>query len=114
MIILIPSLLLMKEKELIGSIDIKDLIIARSNQSLTQMIEEEDYFVLENDSIEKAIDMVQDYDKNAIPVLDHQHHIIGIITADDIFDELIEDYDDDYQKNSTCSRSYFIININRT
>lgn len=87
-----------ERKELIGSIDIKDLIIARSNQSLTQMIEEEDYFVLEDDSIEKAIDMVQDYDKNAIPVLDHQHHIIGIITADDIFDELIEDYDDDYQK----------------
>lgn len=83
---------------LIGLIDIKDLIIARASQSLKDMIEEEDYFVLENDSIEKAIDMVQDYDRNAIPVLDHHHHIIGIITADDIFDELIEDYDDDYQR----------------
>lgn len=84
--------------ELIGLIDIKDLIIARSSQLLKNLIEEEDYFVIEDDSIEKAINMVQDYDRNAIPVLDHYHHIIGIITADDIFDELIDDYDDDYQR----------------
>ncbi len=77
--------------ELIGLIDIKDLIIARSSQLLKNLIEEEDYFVIEDDSIEKAINMVQDYDRNAIPVLDHYHHIIGIITADDIFDELIDD-----------------------
>lgn len=82
----------------IGTIDIKDLIIARSGQLVKDIMEDEDIFIFEDDSIEKAIDMVQDYDKNAIPVLDHNHHIIGIITADDIFDELIEDYEEDYQK----------------
>lgn len=87
-----------QEDQLVGLIDLKDLIIARESQSLKSVIEEENYFVFEDDSIEKAIDMVQNYDRNAIPVLNHSHQILGIITADDIFDELIEDYDDDYQR----------------
>ena len=86
------------EKQWVGTIDIKDLIIARPGQYIEDIMEDEDIFIFEDDSIEKAIDMVQDYDKNAVPVLDHNHHVIGIITADDIFDELIEDYEEDYQK----------------
>lgn len=86
------------QNQWVGTIDIKDLIIARPGQYIKDIMEDEDIFIFEDDSIEKAIDMVQDYDKNAIPVLDHNHHVIGIITADDIFDELIEDYEEDYQK----------------
>lgn len=86
------------DEQWVGTINIKDLIIARSGQLVKDIMEDEDIFIFEDDSIEKAIDMVQDYDKNAIPVLDHSHHVIGIITADDIFDELIEDYEEDYQK----------------
>jgi magnesium transporter len=85
-------------QKLIGKIDIKDLIIAREDQKLEQIMKEDFHFVNENDSIEQAIDTIQNYDKNAIAVLDSNKHIIGIITADDIFDELIEDYDDDYQR----------------
>lgn len=91
------------EKKWVGTIDIKNLIIARQGQFIDDIMESEDIFIFEDDSIEKAIDMVQDYDKNAIPVLDHEHHVIGIITADDIFDELIEDYEEDYQKLALIS-----------
>ncbi|BCR35523.1 magnesium transporter [Mariniplasma anaerobium] len=87
-----------EDQKLIGKIDIKDLIIAREDQKMEQIMKQDFQFVNENDSIEKAIDKIQDYDKNAIAVLDVNKHIIGIITADDIFDELIEDYDDDYQR----------------
>jgi magnesium transporter len=86
------------ENQWVGTIDIKDLIIARPGQYIEDIMEDEDIFIFEDDSIEKAIDMVQDYDKNAVPVLDHNHHVIGIITADDIFDELTQDYEEDYQK----------------
>jgi magnesium transporter len=85
-------------QKLIGKIDIKDLIIAREDQKLEQIMKKDFHFVNEKDSIEQAIDMIQDYDKNAIAVLDINSQIIGIITADDIFDELIEDIDDDYQR----------------
>lgn len=87
-----------QENILIGTIDIRDLIIARANQSLTDVMEEDFQYVSDEDTIEKAIDMIQNYDRNAIPVLDKDKKMIGIITADDIFDELIDDYDDDYQR----------------
>ncbi len=89
-----------KENVLIGKIEIRELIIARANQDLKDIMKVDFHFVYENDTIEKAIDLVQNYDRNAIPVLDIEKHMIGIITADDIFDELIEDYDDDYQRYS--------------
>jgi len=38
-----------------------------------------------------------DYDKEAIAVIENQL-LVGIITSDDVFDELIESYEADYQK----------------
>ena len=91
------------EKKLIGIIDIKDLIVARSTHTLESIMDEDFQFVFEDDSIEKAIQTVVDYDRNAIPVLDHENHLIGVITGDDIFDEIIEDLDYDYQKMALLS-----------
>lgn len=92
-----------KENVLVGVVDIKDLISARATNTLESIMDEEYQFVYEDDSIEKAIQTVVDYDRNAIPVLDKEDHIIGVITGDDIFDEIIEDLDYDYQKMALLS-----------
>lgn len=86
------------DKILVGVIDLKELIIARSNQKLVNIMIADYHFVYEDDSIELAIQTVKDYDKNAIPVLDEKHHMLGIVTADDVFDELVEDIEFDYQR----------------
>jgi magnesium transporter len=82
----------------LGYVDLKDLIIARATDTLEDIIIEDDTYVYEDESIEKAIQTIKDYDRNAIPVVNHKHEILGIITADDIFDEIIESHEDDYQK----------------
>jgi magnesium transporter len=92
-----------EQKKCIGHIDLQDLIIARPNQKLNQLMVKDFPFVYANDSIEEAIQYVLDYDKNVIPVLNNEHEILGIITADDIFDELIEDYEDEYESFSQIS-----------
>ncbi len=81
-----------------GMIDIKDLIIARPSQSIHQMMDEQVPFVYADDTIEEAIKRVRDYDEHALPVLSRDNRLIGIITADDIFDEIVEDYEDDYER----------------
>ncbi len=81
-----------------GLIDLKDLIIARSTQSLHHIMDENITFVYADESIEVAIQRVRDYDERALPVLGRDGKLIGIITADDIFDEIIEDYEDDYER----------------
>jgi magnesium transporter len=91
------------DKRVIGSIDLKDLIMARPTQTLLSIMREDFHFVYEDESIEKAIETVMDYDKNAIPVLDHEDRLLGIVTADDIFDEIIEEAEEDYQKMALLS-----------
>jgi magnesium transporter len=87
-----------QEKKIVGVCDLKSLIIARGNTKLKDILEDDFHFVYEDETIEKAIETVMDYDKNAIPVLDKDDKVIGIITADDIFDEIIEDREFDYQR----------------
>ncbi|MDX9691893.1 MAG: magnesium transporter [Acholeplasmataceae bacterium] len=86
------------DDKVIGVVDLKDLIIARPSKELEAIINDDFQFVYEDDNIEKAIQTVRDYDRNAIPVLNHEDQIIGIITGDDIFDEMIESHEYDYQK----------------
>jgi len=86
------------EKRLVGVIDLKDLIVARSNKKIEEIMNEDFHFVYDDESIETAIQTIKDYDRKAIPVLDHEDRIIGIVTADDVFDELIESVEYDYQK----------------
>jgi len=92
-----------EDKRIAGLIDLKDLIIARSNSSIKKIMFEDFQFVHQDESIEKAIQTVVDYDRNAIPVLDSDDHIIGIVTADDIFDEVYETVESDYQKMALLS-----------
>ena len=91
------------DKRIEGIVDLKELIRARSNQLLENIMMDDFHFVYEDESIEKAIETIQDYDRNAIPVLDRDDRVIGIITADDIFDEIIEDTEYDYQKMALLS-----------
>ena len=81
-----------------GSLDIKDLIIARPSQSLHEIMDENVSFVYADDTIEEAIQRVRDYDEQSLPVLGRDDKLLGIITADDIFDEMIEDYEDDFER----------------
>ncbi len=87
-----------EDEKLVGTIDIKTLIIARENQKLLDLLSDDYQYLDEFDGIEKAIQVVRDYDRNAVPVVDKDLKLIGVVTADDIFDELIEDLEDDYQR----------------
>lgn len=88
---------------MVGLIDIKDLIIARSNTTIKKIMFDDFKYVHVDASIERAIQTVVDYNRNAIPVLDYEHHIVGIVTANDIFDEILESTESDYQKMALLS-----------
>lgn len=83
---------------LVGSIELKQLIIARGDAELSLIMEKSEHVLSAGDSIEHAIKTVQDYDLRAIPVLDDSNRILGIITADDVLDEIIDGADEDYRK----------------
>lgn len=82
----------------VGSIELKDLISARKGDDIDEIIERNQTVIYEHDSIHTAIKKLRDYDDTVMPVLDEQQHLIGMITADDILDTMIEEYEEDVER----------------
>ena len=79
-----------------GAIDLKDLIVARVNDELEDLISTSYPYVKAHEKISDCIERIRDYAEDSIPVLSDDDRILGIITAQDIIevvdDELGEDY----------------------
>ncbi|MDD2259404.1 MAG: magnesium transporter [Acholeplasmataceae bacterium] len=79
-----------KKNKLLGVVALKDLIIARSPTMMSQIMRKEIHSLKEDSSIDEAIDMIQKYDLEMIPILDYFGHLRGIFTAEDALDFLKE------------------------
>ena len=79
-----------------GAIDLKDLIIARAGESLESLISTSYPYVLASDSITDNLERWKDYAEDSIPVLDQEHHIIGVITAQDLVEAVDDEMGEDY------------------
>lgn len=82
-----------------GAIDLKDLIVARSNTELEDLISVTFPYVFDNDIISENIERLRGYSEDLIPVISHKDKsILGVITAQDITDIVDDELGDDYAK----------------
>ena len=79
-----------------GALDLKDLIIARQDACLEELIVTSYPYVYGNELIDDCIEKLKDYSENSIPVLDNDNKLLGVITSQSIVelvdDEMGEDY----------------------
>lgn len=86
-----------KQEKLIGRLSLKDLIVAKSDQKISDIyISSVDYVNVE-ENVEDVAKVMAKYDLEAIPVVDDEKTLLGRITIDDIVDVLREEADKDYQ-----------------
>lgn len=82
-----------------GVIDLKDLIVARSNVELENLIYTNFPFVYDKDIISENIERLRGYSENMIPVLSSKNGtLLGVITSTDIIELVDEELSDDYAK----------------
>jgi magnesium transporter len=86
-----------KEEKLIGRLSLKDLVVAKSEQKISDIYISSVDFVNVNDEIEEVARVMAKYDLEAIPVVDDNQILLGRITIDDIVDVIKEEADKDYQ-----------------
>ncbi len=86
-----------KEEKLIGRLSLKDLIVAKSEQKIADLVKVNVDFVNVHDDVEDVAKIMAKYDLEAIPVVDENQILLGRITIDDIVDVLKEEADKDYQ-----------------
>ncbi|WP_102347314.1 magnesium transporter [Bacillus sp. Marseille-P3661] len=86
------------QKRLVGVISLRDLIVADYHKLISELMNDRVVSVSVGDDQEDVAKMMKDYDFLALPVVDFQKHLLGIITVDDIIDVMEEEASDDYSK----------------
>lgn len=81
-----------------GTIELKDLIIARKNQSIEDIIHTSYPFIYAHEKIDECLTKIKEYALNLVPVLDDNDVLIGVITSDDIVEVVDEEMGEDYAK----------------
>ncbi len=83
---------------LIGFVSLKDLILARPSQSVRDVMHEDVLSIDVDEDQEVAARQIEKYDLLAIPVIDGDRKLIGIITYDDALDVLRQEHEEDLEK----------------
>lgn len=91
------------QKRLVGVLSLRDLITADDDQLVGDIMSENVVSVSVGLDQEEVAQMMRDYDFLAVPVVDFQNHLLGIITVDDILDVIDEEAIDDYSKFAAVS-----------
>jgi magnesium transporter len=87
-----------KRKKLIGVLSLRDLIVADPKNKVTEIMEENVVSVVDTEDQEIAASVISDYNLMAIPVINKQGTMVGIITVDDIIDVLEAEVTEDIHK----------------
>lgn len=84
--------------QLVGVFSLRDLITAESDSYIEDVMSERVISVNVADDQEDVAQVIRDYDFIAVPVVDYQNHLLGIITIDDILDVMDEEASEDYSR----------------
>lgn len=84
-----------EKKRLIGMVDVKDLLTAGESRLIGDIMDENVLYARTLDDQEYVANMINKYGLVAIPIIDHENCLVGIVTVDDAMlvlqDETTED-----------------------
>lgn len=92
------------DRRLIGSVRLQDLILAPARATVGQIMERKTLAVRVNDDQEEVARQIAKYDVLALPVVDADDRLVGIVTHDDATDVLQEEATEDFHKVGTVTK----------
>lgn len=81
-----------------GAIDLKDLIIAREDTSLSEITAFPYPFLYAETALEECIPFFTECSEASVPILDDENRLLGIVTAQDFVEIIGDELGDDYAK----------------
>ncbi|MDI9471443.1 MAG: magnesium transporter [Bacillota bacterium] len=92
-------------KVLEGIVSLRDLVTQEPDVLVEDIMEEDIVFVSTWDDQEEVAHIFRDYGFMAMPVVDGEHRLTGIVTIDDIIDIIEEESTEDFQKMAAMTPS---------
>ncbi len=88
-----------KDRRLLGTVSVKDLLLASDdNTPVSEIMDENVISVTTLTDQEEVAQMLSKYNFLALPVVDTDQRMVGIVTFDDAMDVLVEETTEDIQK----------------
>lgn len=85
-------------RKLLGIVSLRTLVVSDDHVRVGELMHEDVIHVNVLDDQEDVSDAFKKYGFLAIPVVDNEHRLVGIITVDDILDVIDEETTEDFQK----------------
>ena len=85
-------------RKLIGTVAIKDLLISERDVLIKDILEENVISVLTTEDQETVAKMFDKYNFMAMPVVDTENRLVGIVTIDDAIDVMQDENTEDFEK----------------
>lgn len=85
-------------RKLIGTVAIKDLLVSERDVIIKDILEENVISVLTTEDKETVAKMFDKYNFMALPVVDTENRLVGIVTIDDAIDVMQEENTEDFEK----------------
>lgn len=87
-----------ENRTLVGSIRLREILFADEDEMISEIMDTDVISVVTSDDREEVANVFKKYDFSVLPVVNDEEKLIGIITADDIIDVILEETTEDIQK----------------
>jgi magnesium transporter len=84
--------------QLLGSVSLRDLVMAELDAPVTQVMRRKPVTVDAEDDQEAVAQKIGKYNLLAVPVLEKDGNVVGFVTVDDVIDVLIEEQTEDIMR----------------
>lgn len=99
-----------KSRRLLGVVSVKDLLLSPKDAVIADIMDENVIFARTTEDKEAVANLFDKYDFMALPVVDTENRLVGIVTVDDAIDVLRDEATEDIEKMaaiiSTDDRTY--------
>ena len=85
------------DRKLEGIVSVKDLLLADEDAVIESIMDDNVIFCTTTDDQEDVSGMFSDYDLLAIPVVDKEKRLVGIVTVDDVIDVMEQETTEDME-----------------
>ncbi len=99
-----------RSRRLLGIVTVKDLLLNPKTSVLSDIMDENIIFANTLDDKEEVAGQFEKYDLMALPVVDKENRLVGIITVDDAIDVIQEEATEDIEKMAAIlpsDKTYF-------
>lgn len=92
-------------RRLEGVLTIKELLLAKDEQLIADLMETDVITAETTEDQEKAVERMMKYDFISLPVVDKEGRLVGIVTVDDVMDVMEEEATEDFEKMAAMAPS---------